>query len=291
MTTSRSGQWTEPNRRTREAPATVPGCLVQGKPDPLLRDWVLGYVGFPPRTMLPPVSRFIPIGAVLLMLEFGPAPGELLTGDRRVRLPVQPVVGLRDRPALIEPQPAHGLTIMLTPPGAHALFDVPLRELTNTFTGAADLADGRVPLLVERLAGIRDWPARFALVDRTLAHWLARGPMPAPAVIRAWRRLYESGGRMRITDLAAEVGTSPRYLEKRFGEQVGLAPKTVARIIRFEAVCRMMTTAPPGDLARLACASGYSDHAHLDREFREFSGCTPTEFLAKEATVNPQQLR
>jgi AraC-like DNA-binding protein len=236
MTTARSGPWTGPNPRTREVPATMPGCLVHGKPDPLLRDWVLGYVGFPPRTMLPPVSRFIPIGAVLLMLEFGPAPGELLTGDRRVRLPVQPVVGLRERSALVEPQPAHGLTIMLTPPGAHALFDVALRELTNTFTGAADLIGSRVPLLVERLAEITDWRARFALVDRTLADWLARGPVPAPAVTRAWRRLHESGGQMHITDLAAEVGTSRRYLEKRFGEQVGLAPKTVARIIRFEAV-------------------------------------------------------
>jgi AraC-like DNA-binding protein len=97
----------------------------------------------------------------------------------------------------------------------------------------------------------------------------------------ARRRLHESGGQLRIGDLAAEIGTSRRYLEMRFAEQVGLAPKTVARIARFHNAARLATMTPRRDLAELACACGYSDHAHLDREFREFSGCTPTEFLAQ----------
>lgn len=123
----------------------------------------------------------------------------------------------------------------------------------------------------------------LSLLDRTLAAWLARGQAPAPAIVRAWRRLRESGGQLRITDLAAEVGTSRRYLEMRFAEQIGLAPKSVARIARFHSAARLITTASRRDLSDLAFACGYSDHAHLDREFKEISGCAPTQFLLQQA--------
>lgn len=280
LTATESEPGTRRDPRVFERPVSMPGSIVQGKPGSLLRDRVLGYLGFPPKTPLPPVRRFIPMGTVLLMLEFGPAPGQMVTGGRRLRLPVQPAVGLHDHAVMLEPQPAHGITIMLTPPGAHALFGVALRELANTFTGAGDLLGNKVALLVERLVDIPDWPARFALLDRTLAAWLASGPQPAAAITRAWRRLYESGGRLRITDLAAEIGTSRRYLEKRFDEQVGLTPKTLARIVRLQGTANLITATACRDLASVAGACGYSDHAHLDREFKDILGCTPTEFLA-----------
>jgi AraC-like DNA-binding protein len=256
---------------------------VLGAPGELLRDYVLAYAGFPPGTPQPPVQRVLPSGIVPLMLEFSHAPGQLVAGRDRARLPGQPVFGLHERAVLVEPQPAHGITVVLTPPGAHALFGIALRDLAGTITGAADLLGSRAQLLAGQLAETPGWPARFALLDQALAAWLARGPAPAPAVIRAWRRLHDSGGQLRITRLAAEVGTSRRYLEKQFGVQVGLTPKAVARIIRFQAAARLIVTAPDRDLARLACAAGYSDHAHLDREFRDMSGCTPTQFLAERA--------
>jgi AraC-like DNA-binding protein len=256
------------------------GSHVLGRPGHQLRDYVVGYIGFPPAAPRPRLPPFLPSGTVPLLLEFAPAPRVLADGHQ-VRFPEQPVIALREHAVPVWPQSAHGLSIVMTPPGAFALFGVALRELANTITGAADLLGHRAPLLAERLAALPDWPARFALLDHELAAWLARGPAPAPAVVRAWRRLHESGGRLRISDLAAEVGTSRRYLEQQFGVQVGLTPKTMARIIRFEGAACLLTAAPRRDLAQLAFASGYSDHAHLDRDFKEFSGCTPTEFLAR----------
>lgn len=101
--------------------------------------------------------------------------------------------------------------------------------------------------------------------------------------------------------LAAETGVSQKHLIHLFREQVGLAPKRYARIVRLNALLRQMSapTAPASasasarladaarngaprtrpDWADLAVRFGYYDQAHFVREFREFTGTTPTGFL------------
>jgi AraC-like DNA-binding protein len=93
-------------------------------------------------------------------------------------------------------------------------------------------------------------------------------------------RLWQSGGRARIESLATEIGCSRRYLHARFREQVGLAPKTVARLIRFGAVRRRIERTP-ARWADVAYDCGYADQAHLNRDFRELAGTTPTDFVSR----------
>lgn len=266
-------------------PSGLPARLFLGRPAPPLRDYVAGYLGFPPDTFQPPAQVILPREVITVPFTFGDAPGHVISGGRCARLPAQAVFGPYDRAFWFRPQPSAAVTVALTLPGAHALFGISLREIACTASGAADLLGRRAPLLAEQLAAIPGWAARFALLDRTLAAWLARGSAPAPAVLRAWRRLGESGGRLRISDLAAELGTSRRYLEKQFEVQVGLTPKTAARVVRFNAAARLIAAGTGRDLAGVASASGYSDHAHLDREFRELAGRTPTEFLSQQTVL------
>lgn len=95
----------------------------------------------------------------------------------------------------------------------------------------------------------------------------------------SWQRLRGTGGRASIGALAAELGWSHRRLIARFREQIGLAPKTVARVLRFDrAVAALGSTSSRG-LAEIAFACGYFDQAHLNRDFRELAGTTPTAFL------------
>jgi AraC-like DNA-binding protein len=140
-------------------------------------------------------------------------------------------------------------------------------------------ADGR--RLAEQLRDTPSWRQRFALMDRFLLERLDRGPWPTPEVGWAWRRLVATGGAVPIRHLACEVGWSHKHLLTRFRRQVGLRPKTAARLIRFDGVWRYLDGRRPLDWGRVAAEVGYADQAHLVREFRQFTGTTPTGFLAQ----------
>ena len=83
------------------------------------------------------------------------------------------------------------------------------------------------------------------------------------------------------------MGWSHRRLIARYRDAVGLPPKLVARIVRFERLTAQLTTDPAIDWAAAATACGYFDQAHLAREVRELAGITPTELRAE--TVNSVQ--
>lgn len=135
-------------------------------------------------------------------------------------------------------------------------------------TALARLADG--------LRELGNWDERFDALERFLRARLAAGPVADPAVAWAWRRLQQTAGRVRIETLATELGASRRYLARRFAEHIGLSPKRVARLLRFAGVRRRIEC-EPSDWAQIAFEAGYADQSHLNREFRQFAGTTPTD--------------
>jgi AraC-like DNA-binding protein len=173
------------------------------------------------------------------------------------------------------------LELWLDPLAAYRLLGQPLEELSGHLVDLAEVLgpDGR--RLGERLRAAPTWQQRFAQLDRFLLRRLAGGPRPAPEVGRAWARLVASGGRVPIGRLAAEVGWSHKRLLARFRRQVGLRPKTAARLVRFEGVLGRLDERRPLDWGQVAREVGYADQAHLIREFHQFTGMTPTAFVAR----------
>ena len=141
----------------------------------------------------------------------------------------------------------------------------------------------------ERLLGAPDWATRFAVIDDVLlraerAALERRAPI-ADEVRHVWRRLLTSGGRSRIGDLAAETGWSERHLTARFAAEIGARPKQAARLMRFHRASRAVAASAAtgrGTLAGIAADAGYYDQSHLDRDFTEFAGCSPTAWVAEE---------
>jgi hypothetical protein len=93
-----------------------------------------------------------------------------------------------------------------------------------------------------------------ALMDRFLLGRLADGPRPSPEVGWAWARLMATGGAVPIGRLAGEVGWSHKQLIARFRQQIGLRPKTAARLVRFDGVWRRLD----GERGRLGCWTSWS---------------------------------
>jgi AraC-like DNA-binding protein len=177
------------------------------------------------------------------------------------------------------------LELWLAPLGAYTLLGLPMDTLSNQTVDLVDVLGASGRRLTERLRETPSWPQRFALLDQFLLRRLDRGPRPSPEVGWAWRRLVATGGAVPIGRLADEVGWSHRHLIAKFRQQVGLRPKTAARLVRFDGVLRHLDSNPRLDWGQLAADAGYADQAHLIRDFRQFTGTTPTAFTA----VSPVQ--
>jgi AraC-like DNA-binding protein len=104
------------------------------------------------------------------------------------------------------------------------------------------------------------------------------------AAIGAIRRQYGIGS---VDEIAALTGVSPRHLERRFQEVVGLSPKRLARVRRFQRALRFFERGVSGNRgAATAAACGYADQAHFIRDFGELAGCSPEAHLLRDAMLS-----
>jgi AraC-like DNA-binding protein len=104
---------------------------------------------------------------------------------------------------------------------------------------------------------------------------------PSEEVSWAWDKLKSTGGLISIGALAEDLGWSRKHLIHRFRGQVGMPPKTVARLLRFHAALEQLKRSDGTRWVEIAHSCGYYDQAHLIRDFRDFAGCAPGEFLGR----------
>ena len=247
-----------------------------------LRGHVRDYVGYVEMTPGPLRRREVPSPDVTLIISFGPAigvsdPGATAPSHRCGSF----VAGLHDAPVFTEHAGhQHGIEVRLTPLAARRIFGVPMDAMANRVTALEDLLGSDANRLIERLHDAPGWAARFALLDDAIARRLDGARAPSPGVAWAWARLRQTDGALPIASLAAELGWSRRHLAAQFRDQVGVPPKLMARILRFDRVIALLRHAEPERWAEVAYDHGYYDQAHFNRDFREFAGSTPGAFLA-----------
>ncbi len=85
-------------------------------------------------------------------------------------------------------------------------------------------------------------------------------------------------GRIQVTELARDLGLSPRTLERLFREQIGLTPKRFIRQVRFQTALRLLKDRRGTSLGRIAQVCGYADQTHFINEFKELAGRLPSKF-------------
>lgn len=103
-------------------------------------------------------------------------------------------------------------------------------------------------------------------------------------------RVVESGGLVSVDLLADEAGLSTRQLERRFLREVGLSPKLLSRILRFQQVFRAVERCD-GGWAPVAVECGYYDQAHLIRDFNQFAHQTPAVLFAEQSALTESLTR
>jgi AraC-like DNA-binding protein len=243
--------------------------LAARAPHPALRRHIRTLTGWYEKVDGPVVRDELPGGRIVLVVSFGPR----MEIDGRTYTSF--AAGLHDVPAHTEHDGlGHGIQAYLTPLGGRRLFGMPMGELTRQVVDLEDLMGREAGELAERLAAAPGWAERIDIFERAIAARVLRAEPVAPELEWAWERLVETDGAAPIGALGEQLGWSRRHLAARFREELGMPPKAVARILRFERAVERLRAGD--DLAALALDSGYYDQAHFNRDFRAFAGATPT---------------
>ncbi len=175
---------------------------------------------------------------------------------------------------------AQCIQVNFTPLGGSRFFGFPLHELAGRMVPLGDVGDRDVDRLARQLGELNSWHARLDLTEAFVGERLRRADPVDPAIAWAFQRLDSSRGRARIGALSARLEWSRRRMVRHFRDHIGLPPKAVARIIRFNAAEAMARQVARPDWADIAAACGYADQAHLTRDFGELAGRPPAAWRA-----------
>lgn len=153
-----------------------------------------------------------------------------------------------------------------------AFITAPLDDFTNAqpeidrsfWEGELSLAD--------RLADARTSATVFETLERILLGCV-NNDWAASSQIDTASRMLDQG--LSVGSVVAALGVDRRTFGRHFSQHVGVGPKQFSRTRRFQRTVRALRMAGNVPLAELALQLGYSDQAHMTREFREFSGSTP----------------
>jgi AraC-like DNA-binding protein len=248
-----------------------------------LRGLASEYTGYAERSAVPARRRQLPGTRAVLIVPFGPELEVAPRAGAEFRsYPGGFVAGLHDSFALTRWEgESAGLQVDLTPLAARMVFGLPMSEIAGRVV-ALDEALGRAGAeFAHAVAEAATWEQRFEVVDAFLVARFAAAPLPARGVVWAWDRLSASGGLVPVGGIARALGWTPRRLIEQFREHVGVAPKAASRLLRFNRLLEMVQGTERPRWAEAAAACGYYDQAHLVRDFVQFSGSTPREYMRR----------
>ena len=219
----------------------------------------------------------LPAGSVQLTINFGPPVPLVNNGAEKLSTSLL-VTGPSQRSDFIRVVSGIDAVNVVFQPGCAGLFlDMPTAEFTGQLVDAEALWSAELSQMCYDLEGL-SVPHRIGRLETLLLSLLNERLAMPPSVRRALELTERAHGKVRIRDLADDIGVSERTLQRRMTELVGLTPKQLARVLRMRHTAKRVHRTPEANWAELALECGFYDQAHLTNEMVSLTGHTPSEF-------------
>jgi AraC-like DNA-binding protein len=195
-------------------------------------------------------------------------------------LPSAIITGLHKAPRQVQYAPgAEMLLVAFKPGGPATFFNVPPVLLAGQSIALENfIPAARLREVEERLALASDALQRVAIVEALLLS-LRKEVQPDHAMLQVVQEMQQSKGAVQIPQLLTEHHISRDPFEKRFRKLTGISPKQFARTIKLK---NLIQAHQPGDsLTQTAYTFGYFDQAHFIKDFKAFTGETPSRFFKR----------
>ncbi|MDR6880435.1 helix-turn-helix transcriptional regulator [Bacillus sp. 3255] len=220
-----------------------------------------------------PGHRVIPDGCVDIIVDL------LASSSRQAAY----VVGLTAQVEVLQFAKARSIWgIRLYSESARTILKSPISTLTANRVFLEDLWGQEALDWVEKLLTAQSLPDRIEVVEQQLGRILAANEAPAPTLIyQSMQYIYEVKGNLSVTDLADKVNFSERHLRRVFELELGLSPKEMLGIVRFQSVLEELYNGDYFNMTDLALQHGYYDQSHFAGVFKRYYGL-PLKRLTKQ---------
>ena len=191
-------------------------------------------------------------------------------------------MGIWTRRFLLDyPTPVRLVGVHFKPWGISPFAGMPANELRDRWVPTGPGWHRSLQRIRDQAGDVASATEVLRAVEEELRSRLAGAPPRGLDLVQyAGGRLAASHGAVPVGALADAAGVSGNHLAAQFKSHVGVTPKRVARIYRFARLIVSVDALRPVDWPQLAQTAGYFDQAHFGREFKDFTGHTPTEYLA-----------
>jgi len=248
-------------------------------PSPPLAPWVrkLWYVRAP--DAVPGRERVLPNGDTQIVINLA---REFCTGWRddgsTFRQAPSLAVGMQRRYGVIDTcDLAEMVGVIFAPGGMRRFVDGPTADFSFAETDLGDIWGRGAKTLRERLIEAATPAEKFKVLENELLGRL-RADGLHPAVLLALEKIRDGRAKVSVRDLCVVTGYSSRRLGQLFEEEVGVGPKMLARILRFQRAVQQLHAGCEMRWDELALECGYCDQSHFANDFRDFSGMSLTAY-------------
>ncbi len=223
------------------------------------------------------VNRVLPNTAITIAFRLSGQVNDMVDGQKS-KLPLSLISGLRKSNRMINyTKNASNLIVLFREGAAVHFIEEPLNELTGQSL-SLDVLKGydQVFVLEEQLNNTNDHFRQIALVEQFLLSHISNHKSDS-LIVKALNIIQQYDGTLKMKELADVLCISQDAFEKRFRRQVGTSPKQFAYLVRMKSIIEAGFTTQT--LSEKAFKAGYYDQSHFIKDFKTFTGLTPTDFL------------
>jgi AraC-like DNA-binding protein len=235
----------------------------------------------------PQRQLIIPDGCIEMIFILGDDVKRYTSEDKFIIQPREMVLGQITEPFFIEPTGyVNSFAVRFYPHGFANFVPIPIKKLANKETPVESLF-GEEPskALRQKIIQATDTKKRIAIVETFLLEKLNDQTTIDNIVKTTIDTILLTKGSTSINTILRDDLSKRRQLERKFMKQIGISPKQLGKVIRLQTALKMLLNRRSENLTEIAYESEYYDQAHFIKDFKEFTGTTPKEFLGDDKMI------
>ena len=190
------------------------------------------------------------------------------------------VAGLQIQPTYVE---SYGeskmVVIQFKTLGAYAFLNEPLRYFTNNYTNLDCVFKKDADEVWEQLQEAKTINEKFLVAESFLYRKLLTTRTPRSKLISSVDFLFKKTEHASIKEICKQNNISRKHLNNLFQEYLGISPKMLSSLNRFQSILHKVSNSKPGKLTSIAYELDFFDQAHFNNNFKRFTGLKPNDYI------------